>query len=74
MKEKLESFKVTSSKFLGSKDGRYTYEITFNQSLCHTGRFTGIENGLNEYRLQEEKEHEEEILKEAEEILKTKKS
>ena len=27
----------------------YTYEITFNKSLEHTGRFTGIEDGLNAY-------------------------
>jgi len=27
----------------------YTYEITFNKSLEHTGRFKGIEDGLNAY-------------------------
>lgn len=34
----------------------YTYEITFNKSLEHTGRFTGIEDGLNAYVKNENKQ------------------
>ena len=37
-------------KFIGySETGSATYEITFNKSLEHTGRFNGIEDGLNTY-------------------------
>lgn len=63
-----EPYKIFSSKFLGSNDGRHTYELTFNQSLEHTGRFTGIEQGLDAYRQNEIKEREQAILREAEEI------
>ena len=36
-------------KFIGySETGSATYEITFNK-LEHTGRFQGIEDGLNAY-------------------------
>ena len=43
MSEKLEPYKVRASKFLGRDDNdNYTYEITLNQSIVHTGRFTGI--------------------------------
>ena len=71
MSEKLEPYRIIATTFLGrSETGNYTYEIVFNQSIVHTGRFTGIENGLNEYREKEEKEYEEETLKEAEKILK----
>lgn len=47
----MEKYRVTATKFIGrsSDSERYTYEITFNQSLGHTGRFTGIEEGLNAY-------------------------
>lgn len=45
----MEKYRVVSSTFKGSQDGLYTYEITFNRSLVHTGRFDGIANGLNEY-------------------------
>lgn len=53
MKEE-KKYKVRSHKFVGcSKYNEeifgYTYEITFNKSLEHTGRFTGIEDGLNAY-------------------------
>jgi|LakMenE01Jun11ns_1017448.scaffolds.fasta_scaffold9943088_1 hypothetical protein len=52
--EKEEGYKVRSHMFKGTSeyDGKilgYTYEITFNKSLEHTGRFTGIEDGLNAY-------------------------
>jgi len=51
MKDKYE---VISHTFLGTKDYNgevygYTYKITFNQSLLHTGRINGIEDGLNAY-------------------------
>jgi hypothetical protein len=72
MSEKLEPFKIVATTFLGENNGNYTYEIVFNQSMVHTGRFTGIENGLNKYREDEMKEHEEKILKEADEIRKRK--
>ena len=53
-KEKKEGYKVRSHRFKGTSeyDGKilgYTYEITFNKSLEHTGRFKGIEDGLNAY-------------------------
>lgn len=52
--KKEEPYSVTSSKFLGVSEyeGKilgYKYEITFNKSLEHTGRFIGIEDGLNAY-------------------------
>lgn len=45
---------ITCTMFKGAKelDGKiigYTYEITFNKSLEHTGRYSGMERGLNEY-------------------------
>jgi hypothetical protein len=54
MKTEENKYRVVSSKFIGFNDygngtGSYTYEITFNKSLEHTGKFTGIENGLNRY-------------------------
>jgi hypothetical protein len=65
----MEKYSVLASKFLGKNEtGSYTYELTFNQSLGHTGRMIGIENGLNQYVEDEIKEHEAAILKEAEEI------
>jgi len=68
MSEKLKPFKIVATTFLGESNGNYTYEIVFNQSMVHTGRFTGIEKGLDKYREDELKEHEENILKEADEI------
>jgi len=52
--EKKEGYKVISHMFKGTSEynGKilgYTYEITFNKSLEHTGRFSGIEDGLNTY-------------------------
>lgn len=51
---KEKGYKVNSHTFKGVSefDGKiigYTYEITFNKSLEHTGRFSGIEDGLNAY-------------------------
>ncbi len=67
-KQNQEPFKVLSSKFCGAENGSFTYEITFNQSIVHTGRWRGIEEGLDLYRDNEEKEYEDSILKEADEI------
>ena len=52
--KKEEGYKVRSHMLKGTSeyDGKilgYTYEITFNKSLEHTGRFSGIEDGLNAY-------------------------
>lgn len=52
--KKEEGYKVRSHMFKGTIEynGKilgYTYEITFNKSLEHTGRFRGIEDGLNAY-------------------------
>ena len=53
--EEKKKYRVASHMFVGrSEDGeRYTYEITFNKSLRHTGMFTGIEDGLNQYAIKE---------------------
>ena len=43
-----EKYSVVMHKFIGySETGLATYEITFNKSLEHTGRFKEIEAGLN---------------------------
>lgn len=68
MSKKFEPYFIISSQFKGVSDGQYVYEMTFNKSLGHTGRFLGIEKGLNEYCLKEIGEYEAEILKKAEEI------
>lgn len=52
--KKEEGYKVRSHMFKGTREYNgeilgYTYEITFNKSLEHTGRFRGIEDGLNAY-------------------------
>lgn len=45
-----KEYSVISSQFKGySENGSATYEITFNKSLEHTGRFKDIEHGLNGY-------------------------
>lgn len=56
MKTEDKEYCVIMSKFKGySEDGSATYEITFNKSLEHTGRFKGIEDGLNGYVKKESK-------------------
>lgn len=63
-------YKVRSHTFLGTSvyNGEvigYTYEITFNKSLEHTGRFKGIEDGLNDYckkEIEEQEQKEKELL------------
>ena len=68
MAKEIKPFSVVSSKFIGESNGLFTYELTFNQSMVHTGRWRGIEDGLNKHRENEIKEREGEILKEADEI------
>ena len=50
---KTEKYRVISHMFKGYTGNdeypRYTYEITFNKSLEHIGKFKGIEDGLNRY-------------------------
>ena len=41
--------------FMGSDELGSTYQIKFNKSLEHTGRYKGIEDGLNEYVRKETK-------------------
>lgn len=50
----MEKYRITSTKFIGYNaygdgSGSYTYEISFNRSLEHTGKYKGIEDGLNKY-------------------------
>lgn len=48
--KKDKEYRVEMHRFIGySETGSATYEITFNKSLEHTGRFNGIEDGLNAY-------------------------
>jgi len=52
--KKEDKYEVRSHTFKGAEEfnGKvlgYTYEITFNKSLEHTGRIKGIEDGLNNY-------------------------
>jgi|JI10StandDraft_1071094.scaffolds.fasta_scaffold52309_3 hypothetical protein len=58
--KKEEKYRVRSHMFKGSEvyaenNEGYIYEITFNKSIGHTGRFKGIEDGLNEYCRKERK-------------------
>ena len=53
---KQEGYKIRMTKFLGSDEYGYTYEIKFNKSLEHTGRYEGIEQGLDAYVKREAKE------------------
>lgn len=62
-KMKNEKYSVITSKFMGSSDAGYTYEITLNKSLQHTGRFKGIEDGLNKYVANEKKQERKDIIK-----------
>lgn len=52
--KKTEPYRIIMHKFIGrSGSGGYTYEITFNRSLVHTGKFSGIAEGLNRYEKRE---------------------
>lgn len=49
-----EGYKILAHKFIGYNDygngkGSYTYELTFNKSMEHTGKWAGIEKGLDDY-------------------------
>lgn len=69
MSNQLKPYSVLSTTFLGVDDyGNYKYEIVLNQSLVHTGRVSGIEKGLNDYRENEIMEDENDILAKAESI------
>lgn len=68
--KKEEKYEVSSHTFKGAEEfnGKvigYTYEITFNKSLEHTGRFRGIEDGLNNYVKKERKQNFKEAVKDA---------
>lgn len=67
---KLNPYVIISSKFTGrDRNGNHTYEITFNQSIVHTGRWKGVEDGLNKYREEEIKQDEDSVIKAAQEII-----
>lgn len=52
----VDKYRVISHRFIGyNETGSATYEITFNKSLEHTGRFQGIADGLNAYCKKERK-------------------
>lgn len=56
--KKQVKYQVVSSTFLGTvthsnETQSYKYEITLNRSLQHTGKFSGIEYGLNRYEKRE---------------------
>lgn len=58
----VDPYRVTATMFKGTSEfaGKilgYKYEITFNKSLVHTGRFRAIEDGLNGYDMKEERDH-----------------
>lgn len=44
-----KKYKIISSRFMGDNNDTYTYEITFNKSLEHTGKFKAIEEGLDRF-------------------------
>ena len=58
---KQKPYRVSMHRFIGHSKSEYgesyTYEISFNRSLVHTGRFKGIEDGLNEYERKEKKQN-----------------
>lgn len=53
-----EGYRIMSHKFIGYNDygngrGSYTYELSFNKSMEHTGKHSGIEKGLDDYDKEE---------------------
>ncbi len=56
MKKENKPYSVVSSKFLGESNGLYTYELTFNKSLEHTGKMSAMADGLNAYDKKEARE------------------
>lgn len=55
MKE--EKYFIQSHTFLGRSESGYKYEITFNKSLEHTGKFLAIEKALDEYDRKERRQN-----------------
>lgn len=47
-KQKVEPYRIVMTRFIGD-DTHFTYEITFNKSLVHTGKYSAIEKALNSY-------------------------
>jgi len=47
-KQKVEPYRIVMTRFIGDND-HFTYEITFNKSLVHTGKYSAIEKALNSY-------------------------
>ena len=47
-KQTAEPYKVIMHEFVGDSEN-FTYKMTLNKSLVHTGKWKGIENGLNRY-------------------------
>jgi hypothetical protein len=47
--KKRDSYFISSHRFLGSDTTGYNYEITFNKSLEHTGKFSAIQEALDNY-------------------------
>jgi len=47
--KKEDNYFILSHTFKGSDSYGYTYEITFNKSLGHTGKFKAIEKALDKY-------------------------
>ena len=41
-KQKVEPYRIVMTRFIGDND-HFTYEITFNKSLVHTGEYSAIE-------------------------------
>ena len=47
-KQKVEPYSIVMTRFIGDNNN-FTYEITFNKSLVHTGKYSAIEKALNSY-------------------------
>ena len=47
-KQKVEPYRIVMTRFIGDNNN-FTYEITFNKSLVHTGKYSAIEKALNAY-------------------------
>lgn len=53
-KQKVEPYRIVMTRFIGDNT-HFTYEITFNKSLVHTGKYSAIEKALNSYDKKEPK-------------------
>lgn len=47
--KKENGYFIRGSKFLGSDEFGYNYELRFNKSLENISRFRGMEKGLDDY-------------------------